>query len=111
MYKKWNDLSKTTEVMDKSDDCSIKNLCFKTLQGLRAHVTSNHRGELHFAMKQYMEDVYSSTHIDILNEHVSNVLNQRRKCGYSMKSQGVGNQSKKNTSHKLNQHECICFSC
>ena len=29
------------------------------------------------------------------NEHVKTILNQRRKCGYSMKSQGVGNQSKK----------------
>ena len=95
IYKKWNDLSKTTEIMDETDECSIKNKCFTGLQGLRAHISGNKHAELHSAMKQYIEYVYSSRHIQILNEHVNFIFIKQRNCGYSIESEAVSNQSKK----------------
>ena len=59
-------------------------------------MTSNEHAVLHKAMKQYMELVYSSRNATTLNDHVNISLMNRKKCGYSMRSEGVGNQSKKN---------------
>ena len=57
-------------------------------------MTSNEHAVLHKAMKQYMELVYSSRNATTLNDHVNISLMNRKKCGYSMRSEGVANESK-----------------
>ena len=58
-------------------------------------MSSNKHAVLNKAMKQYMELVYSSRNISTLNDHVNFSLEKQMKCGYSMRSGGVANQSKK----------------
>ena len=46
-------------------------------------------------MKQYIKDVYSNRHIEILNNHVEFILDEQKKFGYSIRSGGVPNKSEK----------------
>ena len=82
----WNKLSGVNELFDEKDTCNKNSCPFKTVSGFKTHIASCTRSSiLHFAMHEYITEVYSKKNVHLIQTYIKNTINHQDRAGYSIK--------------------------